>query len=354
MTAIVFGILSAITVQAGDLYALSAPIYSRVMVVGDSIGVGVTNNTEDGTQAGWRQEFVQLAAAGGYRVDMVGQYSSGPATFREKQHQSLSGRQVGWALAGIASWMSIYDPDVVVLELGTNDILQPLNADDATTKTDSDRADTANQMSDLIDAVQAANPRAWIIVPTIPPVNGLSNNGSYPSAYWQARINSEYRALVAARMALGQRVRLAELNPTMTTSMISDGVHPNAAGYRLMGQRIAAAYLTLMDEWRGDSAPNVTVTAEATDTDELTVTVTAGAGNIEAIVLETIGNATADFDGEGASSTHPRSYVPGSPASSVSVVLARATASLDVLTRLVVYDENGPHAVLVSAGPEAI
>ncbi len=339
---------TAIVVHADATYAASEQIAITVMPVGDSITLGVQDSVETDSQAGYRQMFYEQLGAAGYRVRMVGAQVDGPANFREKQHNGWPGKQIGYIADAIGGWLNSYAPDIILLNIGVNNLLQPVNHD-GSTKTDADRQNAPNELAALLDQIYAADPRVWVLVMPVTPVKA----SVYPNGpYWVTRLNDGLRVFVAQKIALGYRVRLAEIYPGITEQG-SDGVHPGTPGYTTMANVFADTLLSVYDDWACVPRTDVTVTATKTASGVLTAVVTAPTP-IESIVLESVRNATVAFAGGGASATAPRRYVPPSPTSSVSIAFNRQSASSDVVGRLVMIDDCGPWPATIVAGTGAL
>jgi lysophospholipase L1-like esterase len=172
-----------------------------VMPFGDSITAGIG----DPAGGGYRCTLKTMLAAQGQTIDYVGSAASGPCT--DNQHEGHSGWTIAQLTAIAADRVTAYQPDVVLLMAGTNDLKL------------GQTAGINDRLGALIDTIHAARPDTTIIVSTIP---------AYPAAdqaAWRA-----YRGDVptialehGAYAAYGHNVR---------GNQLADGIHPNAAcGY---------------------------------------------------------------------------------------------------------------------------
>ena len=111
------------------------------------------------------------------------------------------------------------------LMIGTNDI--PWNYD---------LANEPTRLGNLIDQITADAPKALVVVAQIGPSNDDARTALI-KAY-----NDGIPAVVQARVAAGKHVAMVDMftpfvsNPNYKTALLSDEVHPNPAGYVILGQ----------------------------------------------------------------------------------------------------------------------
>jgi lysophospholipase L1-like esterase len=180
-----------------------AAVPLRVMPFGDSITAGIG----DPAGNGYRCTLKSNLAAQGLQIDLVGSLTSG--TCGDIEHEGHSGWTTGQLLDIAADRVTTYQPDVVILLAGTND-LKPVNAGTV--------AGLNDRLAAIIDAIHTARPETVVIASTVP---------AYPAAdqvVWRA-----YRGDVptialehGAYAAYGHNVRASEL---------ADGIHPKPCGY---------------------------------------------------------------------------------------------------------------------------
>ncbi len=135
-------------------------------------------------------------------------------------------------------------PDVVVVHLGTNDIVESRDPDSKypggyTATDDKERSRFARHLKsrlvDFLAAIHRVRPEAAFVICTIAP---LGPNEPTSTDYNQLLRDDVVPKLAAA----GIDVALADVEESLSTlpgSVGDDGVHPTEAGYRLMGQTIA-------------------------------------------------------------------------------------------------------------------
>ena len=127
--------------------------------------------------------------------------------------------------------------DTLVLCYGTNDGFKPLGTWDST-----DETTVMGQFNKIINYIYQQNPTMRVIV--FAPFNG-TNVGSYPD-YWYGPRDSQY----VSRKVLSDTLKRAcnyywipyieqydsPLNAKTITEYLPDGVHPNANGYKVVGE----------------------------------------------------------------------------------------------------------------------
>jgi acyl-CoA thioesterase I len=192
----------------------SAPL--RVMPLGASSTVGVGSPAT----AGYRGPLLAVLTAGGIAVDLVGSRRDGPATLHDTDHEGHSGATITDLLPHLEGWVRAAAPDVVLLHLGTNDLLA--GADGAT---------VAERLDAALERIHLAAPTAHVVVA-----------GVWAPLPRAARRDAEFAALapwVAARhRALGRSVEYVDTAHLLGPGDLPDGLHPDPDGYR----RIAAMW----------------------------------------------------------------------------------------------------------------
>ena len=277
----------------------SAPVSSdvKIMALGDSITDGYW------TGGGYRKYlYHELEEMGYSNIDMVGPKGSSSESFQyQGQTVTYDGNYAGYSgyaiqyitgtetrqgiLETISSdygngnMIETYDPDVVLLQIGTNDVLS--NYNDGIT----------DRLENLVDTILADmdGENDMLYVSTIPNINiaerydWLWAYGMYypndPAAF-TAKIqgcidsyNASIQTLVAKKQAEGAKISFADIHSVIdeTTDMY-DGVHPNETGYEKMGNYWAnllnSTYLN------GDTDPKPVTTTTTQQTTASTTTTT--------------------------------------------------------------------------------
>lgn len=239
-----------------------------VMPLGDSITDGYS------TVGGYRQPLCNKLEENGYseNFDFVGpnwggdcydpQHAgySGYSIDNIDQVDSISGARTG--LSSFIDWlMESYPADVVMLQIGTNDILSYYDLENIGTR-----------LENLVDAVLTYIPEdGMLFLATIPCMD--ANNTLYINEYYFTpdsmdecvnAYNSEIKRIAAEKQAEGKNIRLADINSVLTKDDLYDGVHPTADGYKLMADYW---YDILVDYLNGgeDPKPTEPATEETTE-----------------------------------------------------------------------------------------
>ena len=206
----------------------------RVMPVGDSITLG-----KDGGVGGYRRVLYEWLLAGGYRITYVGKQNlvrHGPPTCTDGSipwHEGYGSFRTDMILNGgtaekqvsppLTATLATFKPDVVLLMLGTNDIIQSYQLDGL-----------EGRLEKIIETIYAANAKTAIVVASIAPIK---------RAQWadkEVRVvayNAALADIVKKQTALGRRIVFADIHASLAERGLSqDGVHPNAQGYAQMAQ----------------------------------------------------------------------------------------------------------------------
>ena len=192
--------------------ALSAAPPVRILPLGDSI----THGYEYGS---YRAPLWNILVADGHAIDFVGSQSDGPDELPDRDHEGHRGWRTGQIEDRARGWVEDDDPDIVLLHIGTNDLIQGASAEE-----------TASSMDGLFDALTTAKPAMTVIVATLIPLHEGDER-------WRDT-NDAIARLVAERAAAGHRFSLAAMADSgpQPGAEIPDGVHPNAEGYAAMAE----------------------------------------------------------------------------------------------------------------------
>ncbi len=196
--------------------ALCAPSYTgalRVMPLGDSITAG---DDENGT---YRLDLWYYLQSAGVSVDFVGSLNSGPKGLPDKDHEGHWAWHTFDFFGPLEDWVAHYQPDVVLLMIGSNDVFTY------------DPVETiAARLDSLVATVYAYAPGALVLVASIPPIDNASIT-ERAEAY-----NLGMRTAVEARLRAGCRIAFVDMYSRVSLGDLFDGLHPSAAGYKKMAQ----------------------------------------------------------------------------------------------------------------------
>ncbi|MGN0614531.1 MAG: SGNH/GDSL hydrolase family protein [Porcipelethomonas sp.] len=288
----------------------------KIMSIGDSITDGY------GVDGSYRKFMFKQLTDDGYKIDMVGpNWSWGDTTYTDEvtgetftydpAHcgysgytiQAYSGRSGILETIQSGDYLSQYTPDIVILQIGTNDVIDNYEIDSA-----GERLDVLATY--ILENISSDSALFITTIPDLDPNRGdvYSWFGNYRhSADWQTEYsdaevevyvqqqvdnyNAQVKALVESKRASGvSNVYFGDVNSVVTDvkTQLGDGVHPNNTGYQLMGNYWAdkiGAYLsgetepeptepTVPETTEVTTAPATEPTTEVTSTDVTEVIVT--------------------------------------------------------------------------------
>ena len=212
-----------------------------VLPLGDSITEGCCTSPF----GGYRIELFRQAVTNRKNVTFVGTLMNGPNTVANqtfpKRHEGHGGYTIAGGgngpIAGAVTdtALSMFHPNIVLLMIGTNDINGNI-----------DIANAPMRLGQLIDEIITGAPAALVVVSTIIPI-GAPNADQRTQAY-----NAAIPGLVNARVAMGKHVLLVDnyaafaKDPSYQTTLKADGLHPNDAGYVILGQSFYSAIAALL------------------------------------------------------------------------------------------------------------
>ncbi|KAG0154677.1 hypothetical protein PDIDSM_245 [Penicillium digitatum] len=213
------------------------PFALRVLPLGASITMGY--KSEDGN--GYRKWIRQQLRYAGWEVDMVGTMKSG--TMHDNDHDG----HIGWRIDQIASHAKLIipqQPNLILLNAGTNDALQNYKV-----------ATAGQRMDSLLTYLFDNIPNTTIILST------LTFNGKKPQL--STEISTQYLELAAKRRARNESLVLADMSTFIRWKQLVDNIHPTAAGY----EEMASVWWAAIQQAEKEGflkAPNPTTMSTAT------------------------------------------------------------------------------------------
>lgn len=205
--------VSAARVPLATTANRSVPI--RIMPLGASSTVGA-RSPETG---GYRGPLELLLAKDGIAYDMVGSQQQGPSWMPDRDHEGHGGATVPVLLPSVAGWVRNTHPDLVLLHVGTNDLLRGATG-----------AETTARLQQMLTAIWGAEPRA--VAPYVVVAGAwapLPNNlrGKVDFAKGAA-------ALVTGLRKQGKPVTFVDTATLLPAIAVADGLHANSRGYELI------------------------------------------------------------------------------------------------------------------------
>ena len=257
LSSLAVGTVSATPAAAEDTEAV------KILSLGDSITDGYW------TSGAYRKYMYHDLEQMGYNIDMVGPKGSNSNTFtyngQTVSYDDNNAGYSGYAIqemttkehrSGIletiqGTWyngqnmIAAYQPDIVLLQIGTNDILS--NYNDGIT----------DRLENLVNVIlQDLDADSTVFVSTIPDIDAYTRAdwlGSYGINAWNSTqeekdqlmetvtgcidtYNTSIYNLVLKMQSEGKNVQFADINSVVDYQTdLHDGVHPNEAGYENMG-----------------------------------------------------------------------------------------------------------------------
>ena len=194
----------------------AAPTALRLMPLGDSITWGVGSPSGNS----YRGFLGNQLAAEGHAVDFVGSGRNG--TMSDPDNEGHPGWRID-QIAGIADdVLARYRPNVVTLEIGTNDLDRNYEIPTA-----------PDRLRALVDQITRDAPDATVLVGTVIVSTSGSDEANRPA------FNARIPGIVQAEQAAGKHVRLVDMS-ALTTADLSDALHPNDNGFRKMADAFNA------------------------------------------------------------------------------------------------------------------
>ncbi len=182
----------------------------RLMPLGDSITAGYRSTTGDGYRGPLWKELTEQGNA----VDFVGSQRGG--AMLDPDHEGYYGAKIDEVAKVIPRELGLYQPNVILLHLGSNDLNGNYEV-----------ATAPDRLAALIDQITTAAPKADVLVAQI-----ICDS----NADVQARIaayNAQIPAIVQARAKAGKHVYLVSMS-AITPADLNDGLHPSDTGYQKM------------------------------------------------------------------------------------------------------------------------
>ncbi len=199
----------------------------KVMPLGDSI-------TDGGVVlGGYRVElWNKLVAQDGDNLFFVGSMYNGAGDIA---HEGHIGWEIGQIDGSVGTWVSNYQPDIILLHIGTNDLDHGATAEVM-----------AQRLSSLIGHIFAAKPNTYVIVSSII----VSTHGE--KGTWVG-YNSSIPGIVAQYRGQGRKIIQLDMSQTLTEGDLADGLHPTATGYSKMANAWYPVVSTIYRELSGKS-----------------------------------------------------------------------------------------------------
>ncbi len=214
------------------------PVTLKIMPLGDSITAGVAIDSQLAYDGSYRTKLWQLLTTAGVGVDYVGEGFDGPADLPDHDHEGHSGIWIkdnriypGYTIYdNVIGWLTTYDPDLILLHIGTNDL---------------NNGDSGGLAARKLDALLA---RIYNTKPTVHLVLALIIQPQTPNKKWQD-YNTLASEIANSYAAQGYHISTADMSNTLQSSDYADYLHPVKSGYDKMADAWYPAIQTMLGEW---------------------------------------------------------------------------------------------------------
>lgn len=207
-------------------YGSSTPVVKKIMPLGDSITEGWTVNP-----GGYRIKLWDLLVnQDGLTIDFVGTLTNGPTALVDKKHEGHSGWWIQLIRDNIDAYMAANPPDIIMLHIGTNDILRYSPGGVAADPTM--LANSPVRLKDLLNRIFTLKPTVKVLLASIITRPGLGT-----------QVNNYNAAIPAIVDELQDQGKDIVHVPTMATTLAGgigdyepDNTHPTLQGFNKMAQ----------------------------------------------------------------------------------------------------------------------
>lgn len=201
----------------------------KIMLLGDSITQGNRFNNS------YRRALWHKLNEAEYQIDFVGsqkknQWGAPPDRDFDVDHEGHWGWRADQILEHLDRWAVAYQPDIVLVHLGTNDMFQGNSINS-----------TIDELGEIIDVFRRYNPNVTILLAQLIPSRGMISR-------IQA-LNMEIPGVVQAKDTSTSPVILVDMEEGFDVEADTyDGIHPNKSGEEKMANTWYAALKRVLEE----------------------------------------------------------------------------------------------------------
>ncbi|HET9960061.1 MAG TPA: SGNH/GDSL hydrolase family protein [Polyangiaceae bacterium] len=207
----------------------------NIMPIGDSITEGCCT----APMGGYRIELYHQALTNKKNITFVGTLTNGPGMVDGQAFPQRHEGHGGWKISQIAGVVdkaiSSSHPHVVLLKIGTNDI----NGND-------NIANAPMRLANLIDQICKDAPDALLVVSAIIPTTNDGTNNNVRNYNTAIKQKAEAAAAAGKHVVFVDNYQAFAQNSNYKTALMADGLHPNTAGYAVLGDsfyKVISSYL---------------------------------------------------------------------------------------------------------------
>lgn len=198
----------------------------KLMPLGDSITEGIWTG-------GYRPDlWKKLVLIDGDKIDFVGSLSGGPLDLGDPNHEGHGGWTISQLDTYAYNWMKLYQPDIVLLHIGTNDLRGGASS-----------SEMIANLTKLIGDIYAGKPDTYVIVSSLIPIVPADQTN------W-TNFNASIPGIAAQFRGQGYKIIAIDMSQALTTADLADGIHPNATGNSKMAWTWYPVVSTIYKEYR--------------------------------------------------------------------------------------------------------
>ena len=199
----------------------------RIMPLGDSItyGYGSASCSSAGGCGGYRTSLYSILTSENIAFEFVGSQQNGPSSLPDKHHEGHQGWRIDQISANINAWLTQSVPDVVLLHIGTNDIVQKYDLPNA-----------GARLEHLINLILASVPNVYIFVAYVIPIQNSPDGWDPLVQNYNSAIDSMLRRYQSQNKKVFGANMYPSFNQNATSADYADSVHPADAGYTKMAE----------------------------------------------------------------------------------------------------------------------
>lgn len=151
----------------------------------------------------------------------------------------------GDLVTGVSGWgNATWDPDLVIIQIGINDVKQLQTGAGNGTWTSNDETEFFDDLNELIDEVATRHPSADIFVCNLTRVIGCATNTltCQEATDVNAGVNAVNAAMLTSTLSSNADlvIDIQSVVDPLTETMPNDGLHPNSDGLDDIGWEIAS------------------------------------------------------------------------------------------------------------------
>ncbi|KAH6655760.1 carbohydrate esterase family 3 protein [Truncatella angustata] len=195
------------------------PFANNILLRIEPLGASITHGVASSDGNGYRQDLLNIVAAtAGNEVRFVGGNPNG--TMENNENSGWPGLIIDEVHTKSNNDTAILRPNLVLINVGTNDALRNIDIPNA-----------GARMQSLINDIYTQSPRATVIL------SSLIRNTNSDAQDRGVQINSQYQALVGSLRGQGKPIIWADMqgsNGPLASDLGPDGTHPLDQGYQKM------------------------------------------------------------------------------------------------------------------------